>query len=106
VVAVTLGVALVVSGVVGGVVVVIVCSVPCCATGPTTCSGSVELTLPKATPRAPIAITALTPIVADPDFHCFACTWTTPIGSGVRPIHRCERVNRAESQSRHPLMYG
>ena len=70
VVAVTPGVATVVSGVVGGVVVAIVCPVTCGATGPTTCSGSAELTLPKATPSAPMATSALTPIVADPNFHC------------------------------------
>jgi hypothetical protein len=79
VVAVTLGVATLVSGAGGGVVVVIVCSLGCCATGSPTCSGSTELTSPKITPSAPMATTALTPIVADPDFHCFACTLTPPI---------------------------
>src|SRR6478609_1836102 len=83
VVAVTLGVATLVSGAGGGVVVVIVCSLGCCATG--TCSGSTELTSPKITPSAPMATTALTPIVAEPDFHCFACTLTPPIRSVVRP---------------------
>jgi hypothetical protein len=78
VVAVTDGDATLVSGAVGGVVVVIVCSVPCGTPGPTTCSDSAELTSPRITPSAPMAITALTPIVADPNFHCFACTLTTP----------------------------
>ena len=82
VVAVTLGVATLVSGAGGGVVVVIVCSLGCCATGSPTCSGSTGLTSPKITPSAPMATTALTPIVADPDFHCFACTLTpsNPVG--------------------------
>jgi hypothetical protein len=65
VVAVTLGVALDVSGVVGGVVVVTVCPVACGATGPTACPGAAELTSPKITPSAPIATTALTPMTAD-----------------------------------------
>ena len=52
VVAVTLGVATLVSGAGGGVVVVIVCSLGCCATGSPTCSGSTELTSPKITPSA------------------------------------------------------
>src|SRR3954452_25293878 len=85
VVAVTLGVATLVSGAGGGVVVVIVCSLGCCATP--ICSGSTELTSPKITPSAPMATTALTPIAADPDFHCFACTWTPPIRSVVRPSY-------------------
>jgi hypothetical protein len=85
VVAVTLGVATLVSGAGGGVVVVIVCSVACGITGPTACSGSAELTSPKITPSTPMATTALTPIVADPNFHCFACTLTTPIRSVVGP---------------------
>jgi hypothetical protein len=65
VVAVTLGAATLVSGAVGGVVVVIVCPVACGATGPTTCSGSAELTSPKIRPSAPMATTALTPMTAD-----------------------------------------
>jgi hypothetical protein len=77
VVAVTVGDATLVSGAVGGVVVVTVCSVACGTPGPTTCSDSAELTSPKITPSAPMATTALTPIVADPNFHCFACTLTT-----------------------------
>ena len=104
VVAVTLGVATLVSGAGGGVVVVIVCSLGCCATGRPTCSGSTELTSPKITPRAPMATTALTPIVADPDFHCFACTLTPPIWSVVRPSYRGETLNSAEDQIRCPLM--
>src|SRR5258705_5898941 len=76
VVAVTVGLATLVSGAGGGVVVVTVCSVACGA-GPTTCAGAAELTSPKITPSAPMAATALTPIVADPNFHCFACTLTT-----------------------------
>ena len=85
VVAVTLGVATLVSGTGGGVVVVTVCSVACGATGPTTCAGAAELTSPKITPSAPMATTALTPIVADPNFHCFACTLTTsnPVGGSA-----------------------
>jgi hypothetical protein len=66
VVAVTVGVATLVSGAVGGVVVVTVCPVPCGATGPATCSGSAELTLPEITPSTPMATAALTPIVANP----------------------------------------
>ncbi len=85
VVAVTVGLAALVSGTGGGVVVVTVCSVACGAIGPTTCTGAAELTSPKITPSAPIATTALTPIAADPNFHCFACTLTTPIRSVVRP---------------------
>jgi hypothetical protein len=66
VVAVTVGLATLVSGTAGGVVVVIVCSVACGATGPTTCSGWAELmTSPKMTPSAPMATTALTPTTAD-----------------------------------------
>ena len=65
VVAVTLGVATLVSGAGGGVVVVIVCSGACGATGPPTCAGSAELTSPKITPRAPMATTALAPMTAD-----------------------------------------
>src|SRR3954449_432762 len=80
VVAVTVGVATLVSGAGGGVVVVTVCSVACGATGPTTCAGSAELTSPKIAPSAPMATTALTPIVADPNFHCAAVTLTTPFG--------------------------
>jgi hypothetical protein len=102
VVAVTVGDATLVSGAVGGVVVVIVCPVACGTPGPTTCSGSAELTSPKVTPSAPMATTALTPIVADPNFHCFACTLTTPIRSVVRRSHRGETLNGAESQSRGP----
>src|SRR6476660_6588496 len=44
VVAVTVGLATLVSGTAGGVVVVIVCSEACCPTGPPTCSRSAELT--------------------------------------------------------------
>ena len=106
VVAVTLGLATLVSGAGGGVVVVIVCSLGCCATGSPTCSGSTELTSPKITPSAPMATTALTPIVADPDFHCFACTLTPPIRSVVRPSYRGETLNSAEGHSRCPLMDG
>ena len=69
VVAVTLGVATLVSGAGGGVVVVIVCSLGCCATG--TCSGSTELTSPKITPSAPMATTALTPMTADNNLTLF-----------------------------------
>jgi hypothetical protein len=65
VVAVTLGVATLVSGTGGGVVVVTVCSVACGATGPATCSGAAELTSPKITPSAPMATTALAPMTAD-----------------------------------------
>ena len=53
VVAVSAGVATLTCGAVGGVVVVIVCSVAWGATGPTTCSGSAELTLSKITPALP-----------------------------------------------------
>ena len=91
VVAVTLGVATLVSGAGGGVVVVIVCSLGCCATGSPTCSGSTGLTSPKITPSAPMATTALTPIVADPDFHCFACTLTRSV---VRPSYRGETLKQ------------
>jgi hypothetical protein len=65
VVAVTLGVATLVSGTGGGVVVVTVCSVACGATAPTTCAGSTELTSPKMTPSPPMATTALAPMTAD-----------------------------------------
>jgi hypothetical protein len=64
VVAVTLGVATLVSGTGGGVVVVTVCSVASGATAPTTCAGSAELTSPKITPSAPMATTALAPMTA------------------------------------------
>jgi hypothetical protein len=69
VVAVTVGLATLISGAGGGVVVVTVCPVACGVTGPTTRSGAAELTSPKITPSAPMATTALTPIVADPNFH-------------------------------------
>ena len=65
VVAVTLGLATLVSGTGGGVVVVTVCSVACGATAPTTCAGSAELTSPTITPSAPMATTALAPRTAD-----------------------------------------
>jgi hypothetical protein len=65
VVAVTLGVATLVSGTGGGVVVVTVCSVACGATAPTTCAGWAELTSPKITPSAPMATTALAPTTVD-----------------------------------------
>jgi len=65
VVAVTLGLATLVSGAAGGVVVVIVCSGACGATGPPTCAGSAELTSPNITPSAPMATTALAPMTAD-----------------------------------------
>lgn len=84
VVAVTVGLATLISGAVGGVVVVMVCSVAW-GTGPTTCLGSAEPASPKITPSAPTATTALKPIAADPNFHWFACTLITPIGSVVYP---------------------
>ena len=65
VVAVTLGVATLVSGTGGGVVVVTVCSLACGATAPMTCAGSAELTSPKITPSAPMVTTALAPMTAD-----------------------------------------
>ena len=77
--AVTDGVATLVSGAVGGVVVVIVCSLACGATGPTSGAGAAKLTSPKITPSAPKASIAQTPVVAAPNFHCFACTLTTPV---------------------------
>jgi hypothetical protein len=85
VVAVTVGLAALVSGAAGGVVVVIVCSLAWGATGPTTCSGWAELmTSPKITPSAPMATTALTPRTADNNLTFFCCefTLTTPFGSG------------------------
>jgi hypothetical protein len=71
VVAVTVGDATLVSGAVGGVVVVIVCPVACGTPGPTTYSGSAELTLPKITPSAPMATIALTPMTADNNLTLF-----------------------------------
>ena len=72
VVAVTLGVATLVSGAGGGVVVVIVCSGAWGATGPPTCSGWAELmTSPTITPSAPMATTALTPRPADNNLTLF-----------------------------------
>ena len=72
VVAVTLGLATLVSGAAGGVVVVIVCSGACGATGPPTCAGWAELvTSPKITPSAPRATTALTPRPADNNLTLF-----------------------------------
>jgi hypothetical protein len=71
VVAVTVGLATLVNGAAGGVVVVIVCSEACWATGPPTCSGAAELTLPKITPSAPMATTALTPMTADNNLTLF-----------------------------------
>ena len=71
VVAVTVGLATLVSGAAGGVVVVIVCSVACGATGPPTCAGWAELTSPKITPSAPMATTALTPMTADNNLTLF-----------------------------------
>src|SRR6476660_69018 len=85
VVAVTLGLATLVSGTGGGVVVVTVCSVACGATAPMTCAGSAELTSPKITPSAPMVTTALAPRTADTTLtRCcsFAFTVTTPFGSG------------------------
>ena len=64
VVAVTVGLATLVSGTGGGVVVVTVCSVACGATGPTTCAGAAELTSPKITPSAPMAMSPA-PLTAD-----------------------------------------
>ena len=107
VVAVIVGVATLVSGAVGGVVVVTICSVACGAIGPATCAGSAELTLPKITPSTPMPTTALTPIVADPNFHCFACILTTPIRPVVpllSPI--AGTLNIAKGQSLDPVIWG
>jgi hypothetical protein len=41
--------------------------------------------LPKITPNIPKAPTAPTPIVANPDFHCFACISAPPIRSIAYP---------------------
>src|SRR3954468_2105143 len=97
VVAVTLGVATLVSGTVGGVVVVTVCSVACGATGPRTCAGSAELTSPKITPSAPMATTALTPRFSDPNFHCAAVTLTTPFGRFAPATGRGPDANPVQS---------
>jgi hypothetical protein len=71
VVAVTVGLATLVSGTAGGVVVVIVCSEACCATGPPTCPDWAELTSPKVAPSAPMVTTALTPMTADNNLTLF-----------------------------------
>jgi hypothetical protein len=73
------GAAVAVSGTVGGVVVVADCPVYSGTAGRATCSGLAEPTSPKIPPSTPMATTALTPIVADPNFHCLPCTLTTPI---------------------------
>lgn len=73
-VASTPGAAVAVSGTVGGVVVVAVCPVYSGTTGRATCSGAADPTSPKIPPSAPMATAALRPIVANPNFHCLACT--------------------------------
>lgn len=95
VVAVTPGVAKVVSGVVEGVVVVIGWTVACGATKPTARWRSAELISPKAAPRAVMATTALTPTLAEPNFHHFDCTLTTPIGRWHQPPGRTPKVRTA-----------
>lgn len=72
------GLARLVTGAVGGVVVVAVCSVACGATGLRTFTDDVKPTLPNPAPRTPMAITAPTPIDAEPSFQCAAITLTTP----------------------------
>ena len=78
--AVTVGLAKLVTGAVGGVVVVAVCSVACGATELNAFSGPAEPRLPNIAPSAAMAIIALPPIVADPSFQCLALTLTTPFG--------------------------
>jgi hypothetical protein len=79
VVAVSTGDAMLTTGAVGGVVVVTVCPLACAPTALTVRSGWPVLTLPKITPNMPKAPIAPTPIVANAEFHCFACISAPPI---------------------------
>jgi hypothetical protein len=106
VVAVSIGVAMLTTGAVGGVVVVTVCSLACGATAPTVCSGWPEPMLPKITPNSPKALTAPTPIVANPDFHCFACISARPIRSIAYPASGPEPPISSHGQTRDFLMNG
>jgi hypothetical protein len=80
VLAVTAGVARLVTGAAGGVVVVAVCWVACGAAGIRKFPDPVTPPSPNPAPSAPMAISALPPITAEPSFQCVAVTLTTPFG--------------------------
>jgi hypothetical protein len=53
-----------------------------------------------------MATSALTPIVADPNFHCFACTLTNSNPVGGSPSHRRERQIVRRARVADPPMSG